>query len=428
MKKRRTLGNTLGACALALGCTDTGSADSKGGAGSPADAGLRISGRDASTSIPGGDEDLLPLVDLGPGTGGTGGTSGQGGEPGAGGQPTSGGQPATGGQAASPDAGPAGVDAQVGECAILSSRAQGAARPTDIVWFIDASPSMRDEIETVTANLNTFAGTIGDAGIDYRVVIVGPDQPIYPERDAQEFFPICVPPPLSGAAGCPDTDSDRYLHARHPLHSREALAVGLQHLPEYRGFLRPGAATHVVVVTDDDERGARAARDFDAAFGQVAPGYTFHSIVDFVGYIDGCGLFGDPECSCGENRGQAYLDLSMQTGGVTHSICDADWTPIFEAISAQVIDSAVIACAYAIPEERNGLAVDPDHINVELTDAGGAVTPLFNVTDAAGCAGDPQGWYYDDPQSPTQVLLCEGACGERTGEVQITFGCTIRKR
>ena len=76
---RRTLGHTLGACALALGCTDSGSADSKGGSGSPADAGLRISGRDATSIITGGDEDLLPLVDLGPAPGGA---SGQGGEPG----------------------------------------------------------------------------------------------------------------------------------------------------------------------------------------------------------------------------------------------------------------------------------------------------------------------------------------------------------
>ncbi|MCK6576348.1 hypothetical protein L6V77_35310 [Myxococcota bacterium] len=65
---------------------------------------------------------------------------------------------------------------------------------------------------------------------------------------------------------------------------------------------------------------------------------------------------------------------------------------------------------------------------MDLTAPDGTVTALFNVGDAAGCAGDPQGWYYDDPAAPTQVRLCDGACGAREGEVQITLGCTIRKR
>ncbi len=318
-------------------------------------------------------------------------------------------------------------DARISACATLTSAAAPATRPTDIVWLIDGSPSMRQEIDTVTANLNDFAAAIGAAGIDVRVVMVGPHQMNYPERDAQDFFPICVPPPLSGAPGCPDTDGEHYRHIRCPLHSREALAVGLEHLPEYQDFLRPGASTHVVVVTDDDERGgARTAGEFDQAFSAVAPGYTFHSIVDFVGYVDGCGVFGD-ECSCGERRGQTYLDLSTQTGGLAHSICDADWSPIFAAISQQIVDAARIPCGYALPDRSTGLVIDPEHVNVDLTTDGGQ-TALYNVGDAAGCAGDPQGWYYDDPQAPTSIRLCEGACGDRAGEVQITLGCFTRKR
>jgi hypothetical protein len=270
----------------------------------------------------------------------------------------SGGEP-SGGAPADRDSGtpPAGPDANVQACALNVTPANGAARPTDILWFIDASPSMRAEIETVAANLNAFADRIAGAGIDYHVVIVGPDQQIYPQRDAQEFFPICVPPPLSARAGCPDTDSERYLHVRRPLHSREALAVGLDALPEYRRFLRPGAATHVVVVTDDDERGSNPnADEFDAAFAPVAPGYKLHSIVDFVGYIDGCGVFGD-ECSCGERRGQVYIDLSERTGGEVQSICEPDWSPIFAALEATAVrvhdPRAAARCgAGARPPER----------------------------------------------------------------------------
>jgi hypothetical protein len=428
--RSRTLYAAAVSIALAA-CTDDDAAGAAADAARPslrADMGATISGD--ALIIPGGEADLLPLVDVGPspdGGAGGGGVS-EGGSGGGGASGGSGGH-GGGGPGPDPDAAVPRPDAQIGECATLSSRGEAAARPTDIVWFIDASPSMRQEIETVTANLNAFAAGILDAGVDARVVIVGPHQQIYPQRDAQEFFPICVPPPLSGSAGCPDTDGERYRHVRVPLHSREALAVGLDQLGAFRDFLRPGAATHVVVVTDDDERsGARVGAEFDRTFGGLAPGYTFHSVIDLIGYIDGCGLFDDDPCSCGENRGQTYIDLSTATGGVIHSICEPDWAPLFEALQARVIDSAVIPCAYALPPPRNGLEVDPEHVNVDLTAPDGTVTALFNVGDAAGCAGDPQGWYYDDPAAPTQVRLCDGACGAREGEVQITLGCTIRKR
>ena len=55
-------------------------------------------------------------------------------------------------------------DARISACATLTSAAAPATRPTDIVWLIDGSPSMRQEIDTVTANLNDFAAAIGAAG------------------------------------------------------------------------------------------------------------------------------------------------------------------------------------------------------------------------------------------------------------------------
>ena len=51
-------------------------------------------------------------------------------------------------------------------CGSLSVSAQAAMRPVDIVWVIDSSPSMRDEIERVQSNLNTFAQRIGTSGLD----------------------------------------------------------------------------------------------------------------------------------------------------------------------------------------------------------------------------------------------------------------------
>ena len=113
-------------------------------------------------------------------------------------------------------------------CGTVSARALGSKRPVDVIWAIDSSPSMRQEIETVEANLNAFAQNIGRSNLDYRVVMIGSDRDLEGGVDIPEFhdhIAICVPPPLSGAAGCPDTDSATYFHARVPIHSDDALTV-----------------------------------------------------------------------------------------------------------------------------------------------------------------------------------------------------------
>lgn len=127
---------------------------------------------------------------------------------------------------AAPDA-PA--DARVIACGEFSARARGAVEPVDIVWLIVASPSMAEEIALIEANLNDFADRIGASGLDHHVVIVGADRDLC--ADGRCYFEICVPPPLSAAPGCPDTDGDRedpagnYSAIRPPLHALGAAYV-----------------------------------------------------------------------------------------------------------------------------------------------------------------------------------------------------------
>lgn len=128
-------------------------------------------------------------------------------------------------------------------CEDFTLRATGALRPVDIVWVIDASPSMGDEIDRVEAELNAFAEGIGRSGLDYRVILIGSDRQQSILAEAHDFFEICVPPPLSGAAGCPDTNSDRFLHVREPIHSREAMAEAMRTVGSGRASCGPTPAS-----------------------------------------------------------------------------------------------------------------------------------------------------------------------------------------
>ena len=312
-------------------------------------------------------------------------------------------------------------------CEDFTLRATGALRPVDIVWVIDASPSMGDEIDRVEAELNAFAEGIGRSGLDYRVILIGSDREQSILAEAHDFFEICVPPPLSGAAGCPDTDSDRFLHVREPIHSREAMAEAMRTVGQWQGFLRPDSRVHFVFVTDDDERGSTMASQF-ANFADTTVGlagrWTSHAIVDFVGYIDGCGIFGDT-CSCGDGRGEQYLQLATLHDGLQLSICEPDWSPLFASLRERISLSDPVPCTFALPSPGDQYEVDYTAISVRsVTGAASSAVPA--VFDAAAC-GPEGGWYLDNRANPTAMLLCPTTCAADADAVEVDLSCVRLK-
>ena len=297
-------------------------------------------------------------------------------------------------------------------------------RPVDIIWSIDASPSMGDEIDRIEAQMNSFASRIGASGLDYRVVVIGSDREQYLPAEAHEFFEICIPPPLSAAPGCPDTDSDRYLHVREPIHSREAIREALDTLPQYVDFLRDSSVKHFVFVTDDDERRASAADEFLALTGPGAPlgeRVEVHSVVDFIGYDPGC-VFDDALCSCGDERGEVYLGLTDATGGISASICQDDWSPIFEALEERVSDAVEVPCEFVVPNPGERYEVDYTAVEVETTD--GAM--LGRVDNAGACTAEG-GWHFDNNADPTRLLLCPASCGSSAPGIAVELECYREK-
>ena len=311
-----------------------------------------------------------------------------------------------------------------GVCGSDFATAENATLPVDMIWVIDGSPSMDDSIAIVEANLNAFAGRIGASGLDYRVVILGADRDYC--ADAQCFNEVCVPPPLSAAPGCPDTDSPRFRHVREGVHSSDAIDLTIEHYRDFQDFLRPGAIVHFVIVTDDDAGFGPGSEEFLAFLDTAtAPGFDrvyVHSIVDLVDSPLSCGVFG--ECSCGAERGDEYIVISEATGGLVQSICEPEWTPIFDALEERVVEGTALPCTYELPEVDFGLVVD--RVNVVLVSEDGVRSTLPNVDNAAACAGG-EGWYYNTPVAPTSVELCAAACIGASGSVELEFGCNTVK-
>ncbi len=321
--------------------------------------------------------------------------------------------------------------ADIGEgCEQLVYVANEAYRPADIIWVIDTSESMRGEIALIRENINDFASRIDGTGVDLRVIMVASKEdrtvmvplpiPIPGiEEVPQEYLGVCVPPPLSGATGCPDTDNPpRFVHPDVNVYSTDALTRLMEAYDLFRRTLRPWARTHVVVVTDDSS--AMSTGEFQTQVEALPdPGFTddyiFHSIV---------ALSAD---SCGDGVGDDYQALSMATGGVVQSVCLSNWDPIFEALLSGIVSGADLPCVYIIPDPDEGFIINPREVNVYHTPLGGEERLLYNVDGEEDC-GESGGWYFDNPRDPDMILICPGVCGDGVeGTIDIAFGCETVK-
>ena len=94
---------------------------------------------------------------------------------------------------------------------------------------------------------------------------------------------------------------------------------------------------------------------------------------------------------------------------------------------AQALDqirAAALSCEYPIPDTQDQF--DPLKVNVVYTPGGGQPETLPQAASAADC-GQLDGWYYDDPVTPTKITLCPHTCNDVQADseahVSFAFGC-----
>ena len=310
-------------------------------------------------------------------------------------------------------------------CGEVTEQAIQATLPVDIVWVIDSSPSMGEEIAQVQRNLNDFTTRISMAGLDVRVALVAAEADL--ATAGRDYIGVCIPPPLSAADTCPDVDSETYKHIRLNVHSSDPLSKMVDAAPQLSGFFREESLKHIVFVTDDDAGWGLDSEEFlmNINSDPNLRGATVHSVVDLIGYMSSC-IF-DDNCSCGEERGQTYIDLSESTNGGVFSVCEEDWAPLFVLLEERVVEGTELPCGYAFPQDTRSVMFSADEMNVYWTPEGEMENVVPRVDNESAC-GDQEGWYYDNPMMPQWVTLCPASCGETQGQVRFEFGCMVVKR
>lgn len=289
-------------------------------------------------------------------------------------------------------------------CSALEVSAQPVTRPADIVWVIDNSGSMEVEEGRVQDNMNAFAEDIAASGVDYHVVIIT-------NRDHVE-----VPPPLGG--------SDRLLEIDQDVDSHDALELVIQTYPQWHAFLRPDAIKHFVAVSDDESDMSQA--EFERGLADLddpgfADGFVFHAVVAESPPWD----WNSPCFVLAAAIGATYIDLQEDHGGVFYSLCESDWTPLFDALSGNVAELSALPCTYEIPAPDDGDAIDYGAVNFVYTPEGDDSVTIPYVGAEGDCDADG-GWYYDDAGAPSLIHACPTTCdtlAAEAGSVEVAFGC-----
>ncbi|HJL16384.1 MAG TPA: VWA domain-containing protein [Sandaracinaceae bacterium LLY-WYZ-13_1] len=295
--------------------------------------------------------------------------------------------------------------------------AMEAFAPVDIIWVVDTSGSMSNEAERVQENMQSFAEAIGMVGIDWHVVMIS----------TQDY--VNVPEPLA--------IDDRYLLIDRPVSSNEPLQALLDEYPSYADHLRSSAVTHFVAVTDD-ESDLEWMEFRSRMLSNLGRSFVFHTISSEVAgppnfmYPEGqpCQTSSGFPPEGAAEPGVQYWELASATGGRTFSICtpSSEWESLFDSLTAAIAIPMAIPCEYEIPDPPDDTELDFMRVNVLYTPGDGSEPQRFPYVGMPGgvdCTSG--GWYYDDPEAPTRIILCPSTCelieGDTAGRVDVELGC-----
>jgi hypothetical protein len=324
--------------------------------------------------------------------------------------------------------------------------------PLDIFIMLDQSGSMLDTVagggtkwDAVTAALKAFVTQPGLGGISVGIQYFGlppggsmtcgttcaTDADCGPATCGPCFFGIC----LGGGAAGDSCDANDYakadveiaplpgvapaiinsINAHSPTTSTPtsaALAGAIQHAKDW-ATQHPNHVVIDIFATDGDP--SECDLDQNNINAIAAAGYNgMPKISTFVIGV-GSSLTALNGIAAAGGTGQAFIVDTTQNVN----------QQFIMALNA--IRGAALGCNYKIPVPSVG---QPDYskVNVEYT-PGGSSTPQIipQVAGKGQCPSNGDAWYYDDPNNPTQILLCDATCNklsaDNMGTVSVVLGC-----
>lgn len=186
----------------------------------------------------------------------------------------------------------------------------------DIMFYIDQSGSMADDKSRLEDAAELFMADLAQSAANYQVMVVTSDLGCH---NNTIITPSTVDPVAAFIAAL-DGPPGGFTEA--------GLSIVLSALEESgagdcnAGFLRVDTPLSLILVSDEPEQSPGGWEKTLSAIQLLAPDAIVSAIAG--DYPGGCDT---------AEAGAGYYEAVQATGGVYHSICDADWSPHLESIS-----------------------------------------------------------------------------------------------
>lgn len=186
----------------------------------------------------------------------------------------------------------------------------------DIMFYIDQSGSMADDKSRLEDAAERFMADLALSAADYQVMVVTSDLGCH---NNTIITPSTVDP-VSEFIAALDGPPGGFTEA--------GLSIVLSALEESgagdcnAGFLRASTPLSLILVSDEPEQSPDGWEATLTAIQERVPDVIVSAIAG--DYPSGCDT---------AEAGAGYYEAVEATGGVFHSICDADWSPHLESIS-----------------------------------------------------------------------------------------------
>lgn len=246
----------------------------------------------------------------------------------------------------------------------------------DVLWVIDTSGSMAKRQAEVAKQMPAFINGLNATGLDYHLgvttmdmsgsgakgrLIAQPGTPLVLTKTTPNLVNILAGRVQAGENGSPVE------------RGREALMTALAMTGSDKanaGFLRQNSLLNVIFVSDEEDESDNSI-DYVAALDAIKPVLPLGDrswIAHFVGVVPY-----DPTCKTAEwgfsSPGTRYISLAEASGGVSESICDANFlraltnvrSRIFERLTEFALDRLPVVSSIKVVV--NGVVVPNSETN-----------------------------------------------------------------
>lgn len=337
-----------------------------------------------------------------------------------------------------------GGDAGIG-AACLTARQQGEGVPADIYIMNDQSHSMACAIPTggdrwaaMKSALAGFMNSPEANGLGVGLQYFGQGQgPLGTGASCNvaDYTPADVeiaPLPDNQGALLASLDAHRpYTLTPTPA----AIDGALAHAKTW-ATAHPDHVVSVVLATDGEPNACgndadRVGSVADSAAAAVAGTPSIRTYV--IGIVGGSAATGGKGCDYDPAPpNKADLDRVAMAGGTDQAfVVDAmngDTAAQFLDALNHIRGSAAAGCQYFLPATTSdGKQIDPFQVNVTVTPSDGTESGVLYASNAGTCDATTGGWYYDDANAPTKILLCPTTCNavkaDPMTKVNVLLGC-----